>query len=433
MTSDDRFGGTVSGWLHQRAGTGAPDYLDDILGRTARTRQRPGWTSIERWPPMSISTSRAALPLRFPIRSMALLAIIGLLLVAIAVAILAVGSRQGLPAPFGPARNGALVYSADGDIYRLGTADGVPSVIVGGLTDDHDPLFSRDGSKFLFRRSSGSIHERLGVASADGSDPRVLTGDLDGIGGVDWSPDGSQFAVIHTLLGLGVVSIVDATGKEPTHSLDLGDVRPLDWIAWRPEAGGTLFFRGEHAYSGQVGIFAVRPDGSDIRVVAEPRAPDAGGYDDPSISADGARLTYSNFEPSVIDGRTDGWSHVLDLETGDDHQVRFGDLDAEIRGQFSPDGSRILYERQRILPDDDWDRQVVVGPSDPAGGGATVTIGPPFGHEAGLISGFAFSPDGQQVVLTIGPTTQLYDANDGTPVGDPLTMAELPSYQRLAP
>ena len=89
MTSDDRFGGTVSVWLQQRAGTGAPDYLDDILGRTARTRQRPGWTSIERWPPMDISANRAALPSGFPVRSMALLAIIGLLLVAIAVAILA--------------------------------------------------------------------------------------------------------------------------------------------------------------------------------------------------------------------------------------------------------------------------------------------------------------------------------------------------------
>ena len=67
MTSDDRFGGTVSVWLQQRAGTGAPDYLDDILGRTARTRQRPGWTSIERWPPMDISANRTVLPSRFPV------------------------------------------------------------------------------------------------------------------------------------------------------------------------------------------------------------------------------------------------------------------------------------------------------------------------------------------------------------------------------
>ena len=102
MTSDDRFGGTVSVWLQQRAGTGAPDYLDDILGRTARTRQRPGWTSIERWPPMDISANRTVLPSRFPVRSLALLAIIGLLLVAIAAVIVGVGSSPKLAATLRP-------------------------------------------------------------------------------------------------------------------------------------------------------------------------------------------------------------------------------------------------------------------------------------------------------------------------------------------
>ena len=37
-----------------------PDYLTDILGRTARTRQRPAWASLERWLPMDLATPRAA-------------------------------------------------------------------------------------------------------------------------------------------------------------------------------------------------------------------------------------------------------------------------------------------------------------------------------------------------------------------------------------
>ena len=68
---------------------------------------------------MDISASRTVLPSRFPVRSLALLAILGLLLVAIAAAIVAVGSRPRLPPAFGPARNGALVYARDGDIFRL--------------------------------------------------------------------------------------------------------------------------------------------------------------------------------------------------------------------------------------------------------------------------------------------------------------------------
>lgn len=434
MTSDDRFGATVSVWLQERAGTGAPDYLDDILGRTARTRQRPGWTSIERWPPMDISASRTVLPSRFPVRSIALLAIVGLLLAAlVAAALLVAGSRRSLPAPFGPARNGALAYSADGDIYRLETSITAPSVIVGGPTDDQAPVFSHDGSKLLFQRTTGPNVAQVVVASADGSDPRPVTDELAEIGAIDWSPDGSQFAMVHALKGQPVLSIVDATGKEPIRTLDVGDLSPFELIAWRPEEGGSLFFTAEpQAGSGLIGIYAVRQDGRTVRAVAPP-LPNGGVYQDPSISADGARLTYSNFEPSVVDGRTDGWSHVLDIASGADRQVRLGAADAEIQAQFSPDGSHVLFESQRILPNGDWDRQIVVGPSAGDSAGALVDIGPPFGHPEGLEYGFAFSPDGKQVVLTIGPTTQIYDATDGTPVGEPLPVAGLPTYQRIAP
>ena len=248
MTSDDRFGGTVSVWLQQRAGTGAPDYLDDILGRTARTRQRPGWTSIERWPPMDISASRTAFPSRFPVRSLALLVILGLVLVAVVAAIVAVGSRPRLPEPFGPARNGALVYAADGDIYRLESrrrrAVAHPRRTNRRSRSDASREMARSSCSGAQPRRSSN---RLGVASADGSDPRIVTGDLDGVSAIDWSPDGSQFAVVHTLLGLGVVSIVDATGKEPIQRLDLGDIHPVDWVAWRPEAGGIALLQGRAA------------------------------------------------------------------------------------------------------------------------------------------------------------------------------------------
>ena len=348
MTSDDRFGGTVSVWLQQRAGTGAPDYLDDILGRTARTRQRPGWTSIERWPPMDISASRTVLPSRFPVRSLPCSR-------SRAAARRRRGHRgRGFAAEIaGAVRPGPewrLVYAADGDIFRLEIAAGVPSLIVGGPTDDHSPMYSRDGTKLLFRRSVGRGLEQVLVAPADGSTPRIVTSDLAEIGAIDWSPDGTQFAVLHLVLGHGALSIVDATGKEPIRTLDLGDIDPRDWIAWRPETGGRLFFKGEpRVETGEAAIFAVDEDGSSVGPVT-PLVPDEGVYNHPSISADGARLTYWNFEPSVSDGRTDGWSHVLDLVTGEDRQVRLADADAEIQGQFSPDGSRLLFESQRSCP-----------------------------------------------------------------------------------
>jgi hypothetical protein len=427
MTTNISFDDRLAAWLEEDATHRVPDHLDEVLVHTRAVRQRAWWSSPGRWLPVQTTLRLAPVP-RLPA-----IVLVAALLLAIAVAVLAVGSRPRLPEPFGPARNGALVYAAEGDIYRLETADGVPSVIVGGPTDDHGPMFSRDGSKFLFRRSAGPGLEHVVVASADGSDPRIVTNDLAEIGAIDWSPDGTHFAVLHFALGRGALSIFDATGKEPIRTLDVGDIDPRDWIAWRPEAGGTLFFKGEpHVETGEAGIFAVHEDGGSVGPVT-PLVPDEGVYMQPSISADGARLTYSNFEPNIADGRTDGWSHVLDLATGEDHQVRFGDQDAEIQAQFSPDGSRVLFERQRILPGDDWNRQIVVGASDGKAGGALVEIGPSFGHDDGVGYGFAFSPDGEQVVLTIGPTTRIYDATDGTPVGEPMTMGELPSYQRTAP
>ena len=48
----DGFERTLSDWLDEQAGRGVPDYLDEVLARTTRTRQRPAWSSLERWLPM---------------------------------------------------------------------------------------------------------------------------------------------------------------------------------------------------------------------------------------------------------------------------------------------------------------------------------------------------------------------------------------------
>ena len=46
---DDRLERALSDAINDLAGTSAPDYLDDILERTSRTRQRPWWTFPRRY------------------------------------------------------------------------------------------------------------------------------------------------------------------------------------------------------------------------------------------------------------------------------------------------------------------------------------------------------------------------------------------------
>ena len=55
MTLNDGFERTVSDWLADQAGQGSPAYLDEILSRTTRTRQRPAWSSLERWLPVDLT------------------------------------------------------------------------------------------------------------------------------------------------------------------------------------------------------------------------------------------------------------------------------------------------------------------------------------------------------------------------------------------
>ncbi len=82
----------------------------------------------------------------FPWRTVALLV---MLAVALAAAVVAVGSLRQAPAPYGPARNGSVAYGEAGDIYSLDAATGASTAIVTGSPDDFAPWFSRDGTKLL--------------------------------------------------------------------------------------------------------------------------------------------------------------------------------------------------------------------------------------------------------------------------------------------
>ena len=87
MTAFDRLDvldARVSGALDEIAAPSRPDYLDDIFQVTARTRQRPRWTFLERWLPMDTAVVRPAGRFRIPIRSLAILLILALLVAAAA-------------------------------------------------------------------------------------------------------------------------------------------------------------------------------------------------------------------------------------------------------------------------------------------------------------------------------------------------------------
>jgi Tol biopolymer transport system component len=243
MTPIDRFERALPTALTDLADPRTPDYFTDILGLTARTRQRPAWASLERWLPMADTISRSTSVPRLPWRSLG----VALILLALLIALVAVfvGSRQHrLPEPFGPAANGLVAYANGGDIYTVDPATGVASAVVTGSELDARPTFSLDGSKLAFLRQAAGPRVDLFdvfVAGSDGTDARVVSTDPvppDAV--IMWTPkaDSLLVAADGRLVRYGVTDAPQRQVIAENVLVRSGELRPPDaaQILYEPDA-----------------------------------------------------------------------------------------------------------------------------------------------------------------------------------------------------
>lgn len=422
MTTDERFDRTVADWLHEDARHRVPDHLADVLGQTSQARQRPWWSSHERWLPMQTTLRLTPVP-----RVAWLLVILGLI-VAIGAAALLIGTRQRLPEPFGPARNGAIVTSHDGDLYMVDGATHAERLLVGGKTVDFGPTFSRDGTKLMFLRGSSDPGDDRGlslmVADADGSAIREVAPPGQGFDWLDWSPDGKQIVFLSrtTANAPTAISVVNVDGSGLT-TLDVG--RPAHHVSWLPPLGREIVFRGEQITSKDPspGIWAVHPDGTGLRALTARPATDRYDYQTPAVSPDGSRLSYTSIVPAAR-------IHILDLRTGVDEILPSpeGITDQGGSAYFSPDGRLVGYLRS--YPDSTF--QFVVAPAD--GSGTGTPVGPRLPEPGGDVN-WVFAPDGSAVVVDYGNEGVVQylpiDGSPGTVLGrGDMAFADI---QRLAP
>ncbi len=392
MITNDSFGKDLSTWLQEEGEHRVPDHLAEVLVRTASTRQRPWWSSPERWLPVQATLRLAPSP------RLAWLLLIVALIIALSAAFLIVsGSRLALPAPYGPARNGQLVIGMDGDIDRMDPVTHQRTPFISGETWDFGLGFSRDGSRFSFARLASAPAAAAGdpalaivVADADGSNVRALTGQIQGNCWADWSPDGRRIVYSSKRPdGYGLLNIVDvATGVST--SLDPGVSVGCSLIAWRPPDGNEIVFRGDGP--GQHGVFAIRPDGTGFRQV------NICDCDTGSVSPDGQTLTVTRW------GELGPRIWFLDLSTGAEQMLPIPLSTMARGGLFSPDGRTLAYPLLRAIGPQQNAYQVAIAPVDghDAVGmlGPTMTL-PANGSDEAPV-GLAFVPDGSALLVTYG-------------------------------
>jgi Tol biopolymer transport system component len=409
MIPSDGFDRNVSKWLHEDAEHRVPDHLDAVLRRTSTERQRPAWSSLERWLPVQ-TTLRLT-----PVPRVAWLLVVLALIVAVGVAALAIGSRPRLPAPFGPARNGAVVYgSTDGDIYAYDPVTGVSTAIITGATGDQTPDFAPNGSTFVFARATDQPQRwLLMLADSDRKNIRQLTNAIDPKFN-DWSKDSTRLAVVDASGAVDKLSVYSVDGAAPV-DLPVG-VDAVDRIQWRSDS--ELVFLGTK--DGTHGLYAIRTDGTAARAILPATGSDT-DWIDPVVSPDGTRIAYTKWVP----GQT---IRIVDIDTSKDVAPVFeGTNEGDGWPTWSPDGTKLVFSR--------WDgkeNHLAVGP---ATGGAVVEIGPGFPDFTNGAVG-EFSPDGAKIIAHYGfddTATWLLDTTGGSGQRVLTGVDQAVTWQRLAP
>jgi hypothetical protein len=428
-----QFDARLSAWLDEDSADRVPDHLDEILVRTAATRQRPWWSSPERWLPMETTFSARLAP---AIRPTWMLFVVALLLLGIVAAVLLVGSQPRLPPPFGPALTGFMAVDENFDIVVVDPATRARTVLIGGPERDSTPRFSPDGTKLAFLREGSRHRHVVMVATADGTDLRQVSQPLIPLLGqpwtVTWSGDGRQIAVTTEGDGISIVNIDGGT----TRPLDLR--KAAEFMSWLPPSGEEIIFRSQLT-SSLYGIWAGRPDGTGFRPLTELDGVDGSTYQNPIVSHDGHLLAYNTWV-DLSEHRL----HVRNLSDGSTQILETPEPYADHYPQaFSPDGRWLLIAqtiRETECCPADGVGQLLLAPVVDLG--SARPIGPTIQvrHAEGdpWLSG-TFSPDSkfvlEQLATANGRGKTLWTIPiDGSPgFSEPWPGSGLPTVQRLAP
>ena len=260
-----------------------------------------------------------------------LLALIGLLIVSVLLAV--VGSQRRLPAPFGPAANGLIACSNDGDVLLGDPTTGDTRKILSGPEVDSAPFWSLDGTRIISLRTIGNGME-LVRTDAQGQHPVVLKGGpyVDPVF-ASWSPTGETFAIASMVDGLPRLWLVNTDGTGAT--MVAPDLQ-VELFAFRPPDGREILIRGQDQHG--IGLYVVDAEGGHRRTLVSPVYPNTRYWDlaEPRYSPDGSQIAYQHHSESEGVTRL----HVIDADDPtNDRVLQLGGATFMGWPVWSPDGT----------------------------------------------------------------------------------------------
>jgi Tol biopolymer transport system component len=359
-----------------------------------------------------------------------------------------------------PARNGLIAYSYAGDVYLGNPATGETAQITTNPRYEVNPVFSPNGKRIAFIRGDPQTkNSTIVVVRADGSNERVLLPKgrkHQGFAGLAWTPDGEWVLVQvdrppYTGYGDGELSLFDPSGS--------GEERLLT-----PPLESRV---GVHQFNWGIHVAPMfRPPKGDRIVDANGnrglRVFDAGLKRSAPLGQDALRRHrgFVSFWPAWSpDGRRVGFQLVFGTESlvsGSDADGVFvmsaegNTLRRLTRGkdppfwQWSPDGSRIAFERANdatehgviaIVGLDSGEKRTLKSTSaarkDAGARFPTVTHNN-FGFH-GYYEGWQWSPDGRSLLVLENHRTRpwVVDVKTDTVTKLPWLADSMPSWQRV--
>ena len=190
-------------------------------------------------------------------------------------------------------------------------------------------MSNRDGNREIYNRS-------IYTAEADGGNVQRLTFTSFDESPSDWSPDGSKIS--YTL----VEREIDGSAKRwgiYTVNADGSDPKPIpdEWgvsSTFSPSGREVVFASSSGAEVGDVNLYAIRTDGSNLRQLTFNKYNPFAYY--PDWSPNGDQIAYTALR--------DGYMHMflLDMQTGQEEKLMSVDTH-NASPVFSPDGKEIAY------------------------------------------------------------------------------------------